>query len=441
MSVLLTGSLLFVPTMSVSGSTLSQPAPSGLTQTTAQKPLSRTPLLSWDKNLDAIAYEIEIFKENIKNIDPLDNNERAFFHTTAVYTNSYSLPLYEMEGNLPKNGPVYWRVRALSLDGQAISPFSELVPLYTDPMLPRIDAPIPRTINQNAKGSAMLYPVYSWIRPSNAASFEIQVFSDDPDKNPSLKPVADYMSPIAEFYDPAPRMGPAAFYWRVRSLDDSGKPIGNWSKSTGFRTSPTDNWEIAVFGDSISHGGGHISFGPADLEYSWLTYLNSPAVNLSQSGNLTSDMLARFERDVVPFHPKYLLIMGGSNDLRSDDYSVESAMQNMDAIEKKCREHGIRPIFLTLPPVNTSNIARAFSEPTDPAWKEKFARFNDFLRQKPHIDVAKSFAAYSSEKAELPEWLGYDGLHEDIIGKQLIAARVNADWENAVQAADEWFNQ
>jgi lysophospholipase L1-like esterase len=304
-----------------------------------------------------------------------------------------------------------------------------------------MDAPIPRTVNQNAKGSAMLYPVYSWIRPSNAASFEIQVFSDDPDKNPSLKPVGDYMSPIAEFYDPAPRMGPAPFYWRVRSLDESGKPIGNWSKSTGFRTSPTDKWEIAVFGDSISHGGGHISFGPEDLEYSWLTYLDNPAVNLSQSGNLTSDMLARFEQDVVPFHPKYLLIMGGSNDLRSYDYSVESAMQNMDAIEKKCREHGIRPIFLTIPPVNTANIKRAFSEPTDPAWKEKFARFNEFLRQKPHIDVAKSFAAYSSEKAELPEWLGYDGLHEDIIGKQLIAARINADWENAVQAADEWFEQ
>ena len=59
----------------------------------------------------------------------------------------------------------------------------------------------------------------------------------------------------------------------------------------------------------------------------------------------------------------------------------------------------------------------------------------------PHIDVAKSFAAYSSENGELPEWLGYDGLHEDVIGKQLIAARVNAEWETAVQAADEWFKQ
>lgn len=426
--------------MSASGSTLSQPAPSGLTVTTPQQPLSRTPLLSWEKDLDAVAYEMEIFTEPITDLDPLDNDDRAIYRTTSIYTNVYDLPLYELEASLPKNGPVYWRVRAMNLRSQAISPFSSLAPLYTDASLPRMNAPIPKPLDATAKGAAMLNPVYSWIRPPEAYSFEVQVFTEDPAMHADAQPIGVYTTPIAELYDPESRMGPDPFYWRVRSLDEQGKPVGDWSKSTSFRTSPTDNWQIAVFGDSISHGGGHISFGPQDLEYSWLTYLNVLAVNLSQSGNLTSDMLARFERDVVPFHPEYLLIMGGSNDLRSDEYTLESAIKNMDAIEQKCREHGIRPIFLTLPPVNPTYIERAFDEPTDPAWKEKFEGFNDFLRKKPHIDVAKSFAAYSTENGELPEWLGYDGLHEDVIGKQLIAARVNADWDTAVQEADNWLS-
>ena len=441
MSVLLTGSLLFVPAMTVSGSTLSEPAPSGLTMTSPQEPLSDAPLLSWNKNFDAIAYEIEIFSDNIKNLDPLDNDSRAIYRTTAIYTNFYELPLYEISDKLPKNGPVYWRVRALKLGRQAISPFSELVPLYTDASLPHMNAPIPRKTSPMAKGAAMLYPVYGWIRPTNASYFEVQIFAEDPDKNSLARPISVYTAPIAELYDTEPRMGDTTYYWRVRSLGEDGKPLGDWSKVSGFRTSPSDHWKIAVFGDSISHGGGRLSFGPEELEYSWLHYLDSNAVNLSQSGNLTSDMLARFERDVVPFHPEYLIIMGGTNDLRSDEYTLESTIKNMNAIEEKCRRYGIKPIFLTLPPINPANIIRAFDEQTDPEWKNKFARFNDFLRTKPHIDVAKSFAAYSSETGELPEWLGYDGLHEDVIGKQLIAARVNAEWETAVQAADEWFKQ
>ena len=148
-------------------------------------------------------------------------------------------------------------------------------------------------------------------------------------------------------------------------------------------------------------------------------------------------MLARFERDVIPFHPRYLLIMGGSNDLRSGDFTVDTVRENMEAIKEKCRQYGIKPIFLTLPPINPQKIAHAFDEPTDPRWQEKFAVFNDYLRCQPHIDVAATFAAYAAD-GKLPEWLALDGLHQDILGKELIAARVNAQWEEAKEAADNW---
>ncbi|MBO4853001.1 MAG: SGNH/GDSL hydrolase family protein, partial [Schwartzia sp.] len=106
--------------------------------------------------------------------------------------------------------------------------------------------------------------------------------------------------------------------------------------------------------------------------------------------------------------------------------------------KEKCVAHGIRPIFLTLPPINPSNIARVFGEEITDEWQERFAAFNDYLRRQPHIDTAAPFAPYAAN-GELPEWLGLDGLHEDIIGKQLIAARVNANLEAAKQAADEFL--
>ena len=282
----------------------------------------------------------------------------------------------------------------------------------------------------------MLYPVYSWIRLNGAASFEVALYDANPEEQPDLVPIALESSPIAELYDAEPRMGDVTYYWRVRSLDRNGAPLGTWSETASFRTEAR-HWDIAVLGDSISHGGGHLSYGPEDLEYSWLSYLDFPAINLSQSGNITRDMVERFERDVLPFSPTYLLIMGGTNDLRSDEFTLEEAVANMEALKDKCREHGIKPIFLTLPPIHPGNIERAFDEPTIPDWQERFAAFNDYLRRQPHIDVAAAFAPYATG-GELPEWLGLDGLHEDVIGKQLIAARVNAKWEEARTIADEW---
>lgn len=77
------------------------------------------------------------------------------------------------------------------------------------------------------------------------------------------------------------------------------------------------HWKVAVYGDSISHGGGHLSFGPADLAYSYESYLDFPTINLSESGDTSEAMVMRFEKDVLPFSPEYLLIMGGTNSLRA----------------------------------------------------------------------------------------------------------------------------
>ena len=95
--------------------------------------------------------------------------------------------------------------------------------------------------------------------------------------------------------------------------------MGTWSEPQYYRVSPLDNWEVGVLGDSISHGGGHFSFGPADFEFSYLSYLDFPAINLSQSGDTAQMTRDRFDADVLPFKPHYLLIMTGSNSLRAGE--------------------------------------------------------------------------------------------------------------------------
>lgn len=79
---------------------------------------------------------------------------------------------------------------------------------------------------------------------------------------------------------------------------------------------PEENWETGILGDSISHGGGRMSYSPADWPYNYAYYLDFPTMNMSRSGDETGDLLRRFDADVLPFHVQYLLIMGGTNNLR-----------------------------------------------------------------------------------------------------------------------------
>ena len=71
----------------------------------------------------------------------------------------------------------------------------------------------------------------------------------------------------------------------------------------------------------------------------------------------------RFEKDVLPFSPEYLLILGGTNSLRAGVPATD-VISDLKEIQRKCREHGITPILMTLPPINPENIQKAFHEPT-----------------------------------------------------------------------------
>ena len=424
------------PSMDAHGGTVTQPAPEILTRTSAQNPVSYSPVLSWTKESNAVAYELEFFPTAVADLDPQAEDARAIFRTSQVFENAVNLPLDEIRAGLSESQPLWWRVRALDLDGEGISPFSMPAPLYASAALPRMSVPLPHPRPDRGRGSAMLFPVYSWVKPDGAKNFEVALYSVDPEQTPDAEPLAAWVAPYAEQYDDTPRMGDMTYYWRVRVLDEANRP-GAWSEVSSFRMEAR-HWEVAVLGDSISHGGGHISYSPEDLEYSWLAYLDFPAVNLSQSGDLTQLMADRFERDVLPFSPDYLMIFCGTNDLRAGEVTVEEAIANVERLKEKCLAYGVRPIFLTLPPINPENIERVFGEEITDEWQERFAAFNAYLRGQPHIDTAAAFAPYAAN-GELPDWLGLDGLHEDIVGKQLIAARVNANWEAAKQAADEFL--
>lgn len=267
----------------------------------------------------------------------------------------------------------------------------------------------------------LLYPAYAYLPYPGAAAYEVELLSEYPDdsgSSPSPHRIFSKITALCNVYDPSPRIG--TYYWRVRALDKNGAAISDWSFPALQRTSPSDQWQVGLYGDSITHGGGHVTRGPADPAYSYGTYLSFPAVNLAKSGDSMAMLVDRFDRDVVPFHVRTLLIMGGINSIRAGE-GAEKVIQGLATLRQKCMDHHIRPILLTLPPINPERIRRVYHEAAAPDWQEALDAVNAYIRRVPHIDTAAPFG-----EGPLAEDMAFDGLHGDPEMKRIIGAIINA---------------
>ncbi len=387
---------------------------------------SLMPFLVWHTVPDAVCYEVEILNappEIEGGISPSKLHQLEI--TRSIFTNGYRADLRKYKDEKQ----IFWRVRPLGLHLEPIGEFCNAEEIVIDEEKEVPNCPLINNFDHMPNFRQPIYPVYDWIPLQNAKKYEIELsdkppkIENDSDPNPDAvwRQITQDMSSC---YDEYGRPYAGAYYWRVRALDEKNNPIGTWSKSEKFIVEDyTDGVEVAIFGDSISHGGGSVSYSPASLEYSYGTYLDFPSVNISRSGDTSRTSVERFERDVLPLKPRNLIILTGSNSLRSSNFSAEDIISDLSEIGRLCRKNNIRPIFLTLMPLNPDAIKYVFSTPTDPNWRNKLHRVNKFIKeQQYHIDIEPYF--YDS-RGEMDVRLAVDGLHPGIRGKMIIGEEIN----------------
>ena len=397
---------------------------------TAESPASLRPMLTWTKVEGAVMYEIEF----LRNLPPSLNNTRLaedhLFTTRQIFVNAYNPDLTDYASI----NTIYWRVRALDFDKNPISRFSLPEKTYIDVSLPPVDKPVPTSFFNMASGSTLLYPVYAWLPIAHATQYEVEILNAPPENPNGIEPSAyriwSTVVSLSDAYDQLPRLSENPFYWRVRGLDDLGNPIGVYSDAGSFIVNPSNGWEVATYGDSVSHGGGHLSYSPTDWEYSYQTYLNFPTINLCNSGDTSETSVSRFEQDVVPFHPRYLIILTGTNSIRGG-VPAEEVINDLKTLKAMCLGNNIQPVFLTLPPINPENILKVFHEETSSNWKENMDLVNEYIRTQNHIDIAIKM---NYPGGVLPTYLSLDGLHPDVAIKKKMAAIINAEWANVIEA-------
>lgn len=375
-------------------------------------------LLTWQDDPESVRYEVEIFRGLPADLDRNQPLEDHLYDNQRIYSNKVLVDLSQLpEGN----EPLYWRVRPIDANWQGMGPFSSPMEVRSTMKPVTRNAPYPN-VYRPGNGSTLLYPVYSYAGNPGASRYEVEVTKAYPENTegtaPSKYRVFSKITSLSNVYDDNPRIG--TFYWRVRGLDENGNAVGIWSMPEKVRTNPEEHFDVGIYGDSITQGGGHLYHSPADMAYSYVTYLDFPAVNMGRSGDTTEMMEDRFDHDVLPFHVKYLLIMGGINDLRMGA-DPNKVIGHLEAIRKKCIEHHIVPILLTIVPINPENIQKYYGDVTYSGWQESVKIVNDYIRSQPHIDTAAPFADYPV----MPSELAMDGIHGDWNAKQMIAGEIN----------------
>lgn len=377
--------------------------------------------LQWNNAEDAVMYELQVGTLPLEN-KKIVGTQRIIYKTTQIFTPGVELDLSLFNGQKLSN--LYYQVRPLGLDKNPKADFSSPVMLSKGTLNP--SKPKPTAFLKQGHPAA-LYPVYSWIPVLGASRYDVEI-TNYPPENPNGTQSSQYrirsysIEGGFDCFDTHAYTEAGTYYWRVRASGANNEPLGTYSDAVSF-TVQTGNYKWAVFGDSITHGGGAISNPPSDERFEYVSYLPFPVKNLGKPGDTIATMVDRFETDVLPFKPQYMFVLGGSNSLRGGT-SGESVIDDLQKIKDKCEQNGITPIFLTLPPINPNRIQRVFNEPTADDWQIELGKVNDFIRNQPN--AIEIYSLVVDENGFLPVKYAEDGLHLDISGKKIMARSIKA---------------
>ena len=83
-------------------------------------------------------------------------------------------------------------------------------------------------------------------------------------------------------------------------------------------------------------------------------FANYPLIDRGISGQTTSQMVVRFEQDVIALKPKTVVILAGINDIAENTgpITLEAVFDNIEIMVNKAKSHKIKPILCSVLPAN-----------------------------------------------------------------------------------------
>jgi lysophospholipase L1-like esterase len=200
------------------------------------------------------------------------------------------------------------------------------------------------------------------------------------------------------------------------------------NKTTGVWVNLTFKDKIIIsIGDSIMCGAPYHNpipslYGVNDYYYKSLQWrlgqlLGQPIANRGVSGQTTTQMLARFNTDVLAYNPDFVLIMAGINDIFTYDTPAAIIESNLQSMIDQGNGHGAKTVIYTiLPDTNLVNATREAARVAVNAWIMSKTSSSVFP-----IDVATALADPADVTNLLALYDSGDGVHPSMAGYYLMA--------------------
>ena len=170
----------------------------------------------------------------------------------------------------------------------------------------------------------------------------------------------------------------------------------------------------AAQNDSITYQPTAVFMGNSITD-SWakkrpLFFAENNFIGRGISGQVTAQMLCRFQADVIALHPKMVIIMAGTNDIAQNNgyISHEHILQNIMSMCELAKHNHIKPVLCSVLP------AAAFRWRPELSPAEDIKRLNQMIREYAKANKIKYIDYHSvlqDQRGGLPEKYAHDGVH------------------------------
>lgn len=180
-------------------------------------------------------------------------------------------------------------------------------------------------------------------------------------------------------------------------------------RAANAKLAGTEPGRVVFLGDSIT------AFWPLETYFP-----GKPFVNRGIESQTSSQMLLRFQQDVIELHPAAVVIHAGTNDIAGNGGPVEleDTQRILRSMVELAEAHGVRPFLATALPVNhaLSSNARRRSP-------QRIAALNQWIRNycRSQCTVVDYYSRLADPSGSLPADLSADGVHPNQLGYRAMA--------------------
>jgi len=170
-----------------------------------------------------------------------------------------------------------------------------------------------------------------------------------------------------------------------------------------------------IFSSFGSHNGPKSIMVGDSITWQWHTkrpdfFVDDDIVCAGVSGQVTAQMLERFDRDVVAKNPKFVTILGGINDIAQNQgyISNEDIVKNIVAMVEKAEQAKIKVVICSVLPSDRI-VWRPEIDPV-PLVNDLNERLKAYAKAEriPYLDY---YSAFVTESGGLPAEFTTDGVH------------------------------